>query len=674
MLVEKEPRVDFRAADLHLADVSILKQADRSPHTGKRVFDEVRVAVPVSGDAQGRVREACPQSEFQAFAVLGRQFRIGYRCVSISQVHERLVRFREIRGAVAFGVLAEHGPGCVDVVQDSQAQGNRAFVDRLDRETVAADLTGAIQRRVRHGLHAVAVVTRPRDQGQTAISEDNFILQVYPGARSGRVGNGLVRKHFRRRERICRNSAGGLTGSQFLVAAMAGPLRIGFLEIGAVGKRMRQRSCRDRLAKVQIDRRGLLVEIKGGFPAGAGAAIRAGIPWIEKRIARARLLGVLGRIRVLLVQVEFKVVEQRQPGLPLVTHADAKPFGVVQSQGAGYRPVDLGIQLRFDLVHEVVHAESQLLVGRHVPVKLQQQAVGPAVLRIQTAGAIHLMFRELPVGVLGHQTHIAELGRGCESAAVLRIRICGGSAEIESSAIPFQVIAGLLAGQNDRPADGVGTVQGRSGAANQLHGLDVVGVYVVPAIGGRAGVIDVIAADAIENRQHAVAADASNAETLMAAPGGGADRNTRLEANQIVEVLRQLSFHVLGGNHRDGPRNVFDRAWKPRGVDNQLFELATTFLPRSGRRQRHSEDCGQQGSRNCRPLTRLRLPRDQFPAVHDLLHPRQSAGPEPSQASPVPQGNKGFDFPFRQVFRPKGTNIEESLPYVNANDKDLHYK
>ena len=420
---------------------------------------------------------------------------------------------------------------------------------------------------------------------------------------------------------------------------MAGPLRIGFLEIGAVGKRMRQRSCRDRLAKVQIDRRGLLVEIKGGFPAGAGAAIRAGIPWIEKRIARARLLGVLGRIRVLLVQVEFKVVEQRQPGLPLVSHADAKPLGVVQAQGAEYGPVDLRIQLRFDLVHEVVHAESQLLVGRHVAVKLQQQAVGPAVLRIQTAGAIHLLFRELPVGVLRQQAHIAELRGGCESAAVLRIRIGGGSAEIESSPIPFQIIAGILAGQNDRPAYGVGAVQGRSGATNQLHGLDVVGVYVVPAIGGRAGVIDVIAADAIKNRQHAVAADSSNAETLMAAPGGGADRNTRLEANQIVEVLRQLPFHVLGGHHRDGPRDILDGAWEPGGVDDQLFEQVVTFLllPRSGCRQRNSEDCSQQGSRNCRPLTRLRLPRDQFPAVHDLLHPRQLADPEPSGVTRSPR-------------------------------------
>ena len=79
-------------------------------------------------------------------------------------------------------------------------------------------------------------------------------------------------------------------------------------------------------------------------------------------------------------QLEFKVVEQSQPGFPLVAHADAKPFGIVQAQRAGYGPADIGIQLRCKFLHKTVHAESKLLVRRHVPVQLQQQAVGAAVL------------------------------------------------------------------------------------------------------------------------------------------------------------------------------------------------------------------------------------------------------------------------------------------------------
>ena len=75
--------------------------------------------------------------------------------------------------------------------------------------------------------------------------------------------------------------------------------------------------------------------------------------------------------------------------------------------------------------------------------------------------------------------------------------------------------------------------------------------------------VDVVAADAIEHRQYAVAADAANAETLVAAPVGGADRNTRLEADQIVQILGHFLLQILGGNHGDRSGNVLDRARKP---------------------------------------------------------------------------------------------------------------
>ena len=43
--------------------------------------------------------------------------------------------------------------------------------------------------------------------------------------------------------------------------------------------------------------------------------------------------------------------------------------------------------------------------------------------------------------------------------------------QVEGNPIPFEVVPRFPAGQNDRPAYGVGAVQGRSRATNQIHGL-----------------------------------------------------------------------------------------------------------------------------------------------------------------------------------------------------------
>ena len=97
---------------------------------------------------------------------------------------------------------------------------------------------------------------------------------------------------------------------------------------------MGHRASGDRLAQVQIQGLRVLIETQGGLPERARTAIRAGIPRVDERIARARLLRILGGIDRLIVQVDFEFVEQGKLGIPQVAQSEAQPFGLVETQGA----------------------------------------------------------------------------------------------------------------------------------------------------------------------------------------------------------------------------------------------------------------------------------------------------------------------------------------------------
>ena len=294
------------------------------------------------------------------------------------------------------------------------------------------------------------------------------------------------------------------------------------------------------------------------------------------------------------------------------------------------------------------------MTGRKVPEQLQQQAVGGAVLGVQGAGAVDFLFRVLAAGVLREQAGIAALEHRRESGAGLLIGIGGRCAQAEVSiAIGLQVIARFLAGQDDRAADGVGAVQHRSGSANQFDPLDVVGVDAVPAVSRGAGLEDVVAANAVDDGQHPVAAHSANAESFVASPARGAHRYAGLKAHEVVEVFGHLALDLLCSDQRNGAGDVLYGARQAGGGDDQLFDAVGVFLRRDRRRQRQGDARPRQTTCYCGQSAGPHVLRGHLSFVHDSSH-YNSRWPN-----------------WHSDSNAKG-RIRELPSDVNTNDKDSH--
>jgi hypothetical protein len=85
--------------------------------------------------------------------------------------------------------------------------------------------------------------------------------------------------------------------------------------------------------------------------------------------------------------------------------------------------------------------------------------------------------------------------------------------------------------------------------------------------------------DAVDQRHHAIAADAPDVEAVQAcARQVGVDVDAGLELDQIGGVLNQTAIDRLGVDHGDGARRVLQRFRVERGADRHRIEKAAELF------------------------------------------------------------------------------------------------
>ena len=170
--------------------------------------------------------------------------------------------------------------------------------------------------------------------------------------------------------------------------------------------------------------------------------------------------------------------------------------------------------------------------------------------------------------------------------------------------VPIEPIQRALGGERHDAAERVAAPQRRHRPARNLGAAQAVDVHQVSARAQERAEGELVRhAHAVDQRQHAVAADAADAETGQteaAARAGNAD--ARFEAHQVGDVAHQFLFDLLGGRHRDGCRHRIERLRGARGDHGDGFvRRFAVFLRRGGKGGTGQQKRGEAGEeRNAR--------------------------------------------------------------------------
>src|SRR5690606_32786398 len=141
-------------------------------------------------------------------------------------------------------------------------------------------------------------------------------------------------------------------------------------------------------------------------------------------------------------------------------------------------------------------------------------------------------------------------------------------------------------------AHGVRPVEHGGRTADDLHSLQIIHFKGILAIGGRAGCVNIVAANPIDNRQHTVASNAADHEPLVATAAGGVHADAGLEAGDVIEVVGQLLLDLLGTDDGNGASNVIQWAGEIGGGDGDFFDLALACLGNGARYQAAADAYG----------------------------------------------------------------------------------
>ncbi|MNI41308.1 hypothetical protein D3C73_955580 [compost metagenome] len=166
----------------------------------------------------------------------------------------------------------------------------------------------------------------------------------------------------------------------------------------------------------------------------------------------------------------------------------------------------------------------------------------------------------------------------------------------------LQVIGRVLGDEGNHAAECVRAVQRAGRSAHDLHALERVQIgEVAVGVGERADVEAGRHGDAIGLDAHAIAIQAADADAAEAETGGtAADRQARLVADQILDVLHQMPVHLLAVDHIDGGRDIAHCPLGAGGGDLHPIELARVGRgigsSMGGQRQGHPQGNGK-GSR-----------------------------------------------------------------------------
>ena len=218
--------------------------------------------------------------------------------------------------------------------------------------------------------------------------------------------------------------------------------------------------------------------------------------------------------------------------------------------------------------------------GREI-VEARVLRIGSLVRSAEAAGGASVFgFAAVATGVENHASHRpsaggeVERGHGAVVGAGIAALEGGGERPLA------QPLVRVLRGERHHAAQRVASPQGRDRAASDFHAAQAVHVHeIAPRAQERAERKLVGNADAIDQREHPIAADAADAETgeAEAAPRAG-HADAGLEAHQIGDVARQLRLDLFCGLHRNGGRHLVGPPLGARGHDDdRLFGHAGLF-------------------------------------------------------------------------------------------------